>query len=214
MTNNEQTMKNLIQKMDPEMVARVLLNIDEKNGRLDVSPAFRLNKKNQTHLTNRIHILRNALRAKYGNKHDKMYRELRAEVNRMDELYSVQKNLDNLKFLTNKVGNISINPSNIKKNIYEKVLKNMVERIENIKKRKTEFERSQKSFVKDRLDKLYSDYFEVILSDLDSNRRYGMMLKRMISENIITIPPGKFTKIRQVHDVVKQRNQRKGTGIK
>lgn len=88
-----------------------------------------------------------------------MYRELRAEVNRMDELYSVQKNLDNLKFLTNKVGNISINPSNIKKNIYKKVLNNMVERIEHIKIRKTEFEQSQKSYVKDRLDKLYSDYF-------------------------------------------------------
>ena len=211
MTNNEQTMKNLIQKMDPEMVARVLLNIDEKNGRHNVSSTLRLDKKNQTYLTNRIHILKNILISQYGNKHDKMYRELRAEVNRMDELYSVQKNLDNLKFLTNKVGNISINPSNIKKNIYKKVLNNMVERIEHIKIRKTEFEQSQKSYVKDRLDKLYSDYFEVIRSDLDSHRRYGMMLKRMISENIITIPPGKFKKIRQVHAVV---NQRKGTGNK
>ena len=143
-----------------------------------------------------------------------MYRELRAEVNRMDELYSVQKNLENLKFLTNKVDNISRNPSSINTKIYEKVLKNMVDKIEYIKIRKTEFEKSRKSYVNDRLDKLYSDYFEVILSDLDSNRRYGTMLKRMISENSITIPPGKFKKIRQVHTVVKQRNQRKGTGNK
>lgn len=208
MTNNEQTMKNLIKKMEPEMVARVLLNIDEKNGRLDVSSTLRLIKKNKTYLTNRIHILKNALKSQFGIKHDKMYSELQAEVNRMDELYSVQKNIENLNFLRHKVSSITGNLSEIKKNIYEQVLENMVYKIAELKNRKTEFEKLHKNHVKKRLDKLYSDYFEVIRSDLDAHRRYGLMLKRMINKNIITIPPGKFEKIQQVHAVVEQR---KGT---
>jgi RNase P subunit RPR2 len=66
---------------------------------------------------------------------------------------------------------------------------------------KIEFKEKHDKHVKNRLDKLYSDYFNVIRSNLDAHRRYGVVLKKMIMSGEIQIPQPALNKIKKLYSI-------------
>ena len=195
--NNET--KNFIKNIDPKILASVLLSINETNGKLKVLRDFSPETKNKRKLDFKIRFMSKILQNQYKNKHDEMYKRLSAEVSRIHELYNVNKNLEDLNFLINKLNSISkIEMPTYQQQIYMTVLNQIQTRLKEIMNIKEKFKEKHYEHVKNRLDQLYSDYFEVIRSNLDPHRRYGVMLQRMILSGEIQIPKATFNKLQTV----------------